>query len=453
MILIVINMDEYTMLIYGYNYNDFHWLDNDKGIFCQKIGTIIKDSKSKKEYVLTTRSSLMSCKDIMGYYCVNGKNVYRQNLTIIFQHIGYDMIILGSNKGYFDHNMSELVSSDQYRLTKKNYSYDILNMKKYESPSKKEKYYIDTIYMEITDTTVNFDYHKIPMEYVNDDINNNKYLPSYQFNFKHEKINQVEPLMGNLIYDIKGSIIGMIHNIEDTINVTPIKYINNVLTKMFQNIGSKNQYFGINKFPLELYYDGMNVVVSKNTNIKIVNGSKNIKIGDGVISIDDKKVNDKLMIEDNYLKHEVMIDHYANLNNQMKIIVNRDGNNIELNIVGDMNENMLMVSDHPNYYGKQHDKNIINKCAIPYIIKNGLIIVRLTKESIDLIGNNGINISEKHKKINRLIILGCDNEELTKKHNFGYFYCGTIKKFNSLSDLVGNIAVKTFDNKNIIINV
>ena len=121
-------------VIYGYSPNDFSWLQIDNRAIYQTSGLII--TLNNKQYVLTTRSRLISCQNIIMYYCHfnDSEPIFRNNLQIIFQSIEYNIIILGTKgKNKLDFESSELISGDYIPKQKKIYQnilmYKHINLK------------------------------------------------------------------------------------------------------------------------------------------------------------------------------------------------------------------------------------------------------------------------------------------------------------------------------------
>lgn len=458
---------ERSVIIYGYEYNDIDWDNTGKEIYMSTSGMIIKDPKTNRKYIITSRSDLMSCKKIMIHYCMYHKQcecIYRQDMQILFQCAEYDIVILGSDNGYFDHSKSELVSTTYGKIFD-----DVRDVSHYEIetpcdiPKKNKKNFFNIIDMEITDDDINYDMHIYETKYVKTDIFQHKYLPSiiiYVFQI-NEKLNDI---LGTMVYNASSKVIGMIYHSEQyVLHVLPIKYINNIIEMFFQNIDQPDQYFGLLTIPINCVLEKSNIVSNALCNMQTKNGNINIKKGDIILSINNKTINKKMMIYDDTFNMNIPILNYIELNIKkdiaMHIKIIRNNKKQEIEILGKPMYQTNNITDQP-YYNKENKCNYF-KGLIPYINLNGMIIVRCTHELLKISNTNNMKIPST-VKINQILLISCINEKIAKEYNFGCFYNGIVQKINdikvnSLSDIYNiecvNLQVKTASgNINIIMD-
>lgn len=427
------------VMIYGFDYNDFHWINQDQGIICQTTGTIIENPQTKKTYILTARSNLLSCKTIVGHYCLHDKKsnvyIYRQHLRPVFQLPQYNIIIFD-----FDHNDSELIHDAN------KFNPPIVPLKFEYAAVSNTNYHVHVIDLDLTGNNLRFDIHIHEVNFKDSFTKHHDYLPSLiMFNFSLEI--KDSDLTGVLIYDDNQKIIGMI---QENNSILPAKYIDNILFDFFQCVDRTNQYTGPLEYPI-----GLSSIV------QTTKGQRHIKQDDQIISIDNKKI-ELGMVYDDYFKRMIKIKQYFKINlrgtsglltqssvspsgGTMQIGLLRGDQIIMMNIYG---KKMLSISDHPYYFDKD---DII--CAIPYINFNGFILAKTTPELLMLAKRNGIELPQK---LDKIVIMSCINENFAKKYDFGYSYCGTVRKINDskvpeLCKIVDmkfiKMTIRTTDNK------
>lgn len=415
------NTWQQMVMIYGFNYNDFHWINQDQGIICQTTGTIIENPQTKKTYILTARSNLLSCKTIVAHYCLHDKKsnvyIYRQFLRPVFQLPQYNIIIFD-----FDHTNSELIHDAN------KFSPQIVPLKFEYVAVTNSNYHIHIIDLDLTGDNLRFDIHIHEVNFKDSFTKHHDYLPSFiMFNFSLEI--KDSDLTGILIYDDNQKIIGMI---QENNSVLPAKYIDNFLFDFFQYVDNVNQYMGPLEYPIGL-----------SSLIQTTKGQRHIKKDDQIISIDNKKI-ELGMVYDDYFKRMIKIKQYFKINlrgnpsakdlrvnptrgsssvspkgGTMQIELLRGDQIIKMDIYG---KKMLQVSDHPYYFEKD---DII--CAIPYINFNGFILTKTTPELLMLAKRNGMELPHK---LDKIVIMSCVDENFAKKYDFGYSYCGTVRKIN-----------------------
>jgi len=458
------NTWQQMVMIYGFNYNDFHWINQDQGIICQTTGTIIENPQTKKTYILTARSNLLSCKTIVAHYCLHDKKsnvyIYRQFLRPVFQLPQYNIIIFD-----FDHTNSELIHDAN------KFSPQIVPLKFEYVAVTNSNYHIHIIDLDLTGDNLRFDIHIHEVNFKDSFTKHHDYLPSFiMFNFSLEI--KDSDLTGILIYDDNQKIIGMI---QENNSVLPAKYIDIFLFGFFQYVDNVNQYMGPLEYPIGL-----------SSLIQTTKGQRHIKKDDQIISIDNKKI-ELGMVYDDYFKRMIKIKQYFKINlrgnppaedrgvnptrgnpsakdlrvnptrgnpsaedrgvnptrgnfsfvhscevnptrgsssvspkgGTMQIELLRGDQIIKMDIYG---KKMLQVSDHPYYFEKD---DII--CAIPYINFNGFILTKTTPELLMLAKRNGMELPHK---LDKIVIMSCVDENFAKKYDFGYSYCGTVRKIN-----------------------
>lgn len=251
--------------IFGYNSNDFDWREANDRIVYQTTGLIC--SYGDKKYVLTIRSRMISCKNIVMYHSnfIDEKidnnisiPVMRNDLEILFQSIENDIIILGSrDKLFLDLNKSEMMTN-HYNLshqTIKSYAMDNPAFKNIV-PTKRSQYYtvIMDVDLENKNNEINYLIHMFDdLKYIKSYIDTNTFLPSNFFHrFEFNKISSVQASMGAVIFNRKKEVIGMIMDVRNQIylKVLPFVRIRNLVEEFVKYHQQPTSYLGLLGLPI-----------------------------------------------------------------------------------------------------------------------------------------------------------------------------------------------------------
>ena len=415
------------VVVYGCNCKDFNWKDDDDRNVYHAGGTII--NCGSKKYVITTRSRLIGCNNLVMYHSYFNENnaILRNDLYVIFQSMEYNIIILATiGKTELDLSVSEIISGE-YNNTMIADSYDILN-KKLVIPTPRSHYYTTIMDLDLEAKAVKYRVDIYDAKFGKAFVFDQTFLPAnYLYEFKIDKNNKT-PLFGiygAVIYNKKLNLIGMVTEVNNNIlYVLPTKVLHKVVYDFINYYDNPGNYHGPRMLPF-------NFRISKKLDIKI------LKI--------DSAYNKKIMLKEN--------DKILSINGKEVLVVKKNKNyDFEIPNIPYVMPSFPLTSQ-PYYFPKS---------VFPYLNINGIIIVELTHELIDMIVMHDIKLKNNlvadylESKMNTycryLIIIDCLNIGLAKEYNLPQWeldkkqniICPTIKTINqklvsTLDDVQNNI--------------
>ena len=418
------------VVIYGYNPNDFGWRQNDDRMIYHTSGLII--CCSGKKYIMTTRTRLISCKNIVMYHCYfrGTEPVMRNNLRILFQSIDYNIIILGTiGTNELDLTKSEIISSDCEQ--KYICPFNDIDKNDFIIPTKKSNYYTIRMDMDLDSDTINFPVHIYAVKYIQPIIYDKTFVPrNYIYNFIIKNNNcDLVGICGAIIFNKKHQLIGMISRTEKkNLFVLPTKVLVKIVKDFSQNLDEPDKYTGPLILPFNYKLSKNNdVIIASDCLVETTNGdTKILKKYDKLISINGNYifVRDKnAVVFDDHYKENVPLDIYIKLNISNHTLINLvlTRKKIFMNVILHgirARDPIISLTNQPYFYPST---------SIPYKMIGSLIIVELTHELFDItmlnkiiLKNNTIddffeNSLDKIDK--RLIIIDCLDSQMTKKYN------------------------------------
>jgi len=406
--------------IYGYTYNIFQWKQIDSRVVFHTTGLIVGDHQSNLKYLITTRDRLINCKDIVMYHCDFREPhniIMRNNLCILFQSIEFNFIILGT-VGFqsLDFNSSEIISGDYD--SKITFPYHNVSPNDHIVPTKRSHYYVIRMEMNLETETLNYIVHIHDTIFEKSISYDETFLPAnymYKFTLK-DKIQS--GIHGAIIINKKNKLIGLVSHTQITTNtlfISPTKIISKMFSDYTTCINKPSEYNGSMCLPFN--YDA---------NMIITNSNNHLKQNDKLISINDhtitNKDNEAVVFDPDYKTH-IPLENFLMLtlkpNIPVDIEIMRNKKIMKFPIYGSyINEISSIPLTSQSYFNPHH--------IIPFININGIIIVQLTHELIDItvrdkiILTNSIiddlkeNNLEPSEKI--FIVIDCLNDVLRVKY-------------------------------------
>ena len=417
------------VVLLGDNSNNFSWKEtNDRTIY-RTSGLII--SCAGKKYVLTTRSRIISCKNIVMYhgYFDELNPIMYNTLEILYQSIEYNIIILGTtNKTELDLSASELISGN-YDPKHLHPSYDIANLNPV-IPSKRATYHTANMNINLDSDALDYKVNIYVAKFKKSMVYDKSYVPDnymYQFNLETNK-NNLCGLCGAIIFNKKHQLIGMISKIKSKkLFVLPTKVLFRVVHDFINYLDRPNEYQGLLTLPFDWEVSKkFQVKLVSSTAINTSTGKKILKKKDKIISIDGKEIitaDEKMEIFDSDYKNNIPLDIYLRQNIKQDIPINvvvmKKQELVEYAIFGESwNQLNFSLTDQPYFFPKHH---------VPYVNIGNLIIVQLTHELLDItmlnkiiLKNHVIEVLIENGPIGaetHLFVIDCLDKTLAKKYD------------------------------------
>lgn len=448
--------------IYGFNSNEFSWLNTDDRNVYHTNGLIIENSNGKK-YIITTRSKIISCKNIIMYYSYfDDKNtILRNNLHVLFQFIEYNIIILGTvDSSELDLSLSEVVMGDfDKNQIISGYKYQQLSQQSSTKiPTKRSKYYTVIINLDLNSKELGYDVNVFDVKFVKNMVYEDTYLPSnYLYKFKIADANNANlcGICGAIIFNKKHKLIGMVSISKgNELYVLPCKAFERIIYDFYAFESDPSSYHGLLTLPFidkieikkvdsdstlpdstlslkaqvesTLPDSTHKIIINTQSTIKTLNGNKKIKCNDEIIMINNKELvidEDNVLILDTEYNYKLSLDLYLRLNMKnaasMSLTIKRKNKLINMQVLGEsINKYIFPITNQPYF-------SPIN--TIPYINLKGIIIVELTHELLDICFAHNIILSNdlidellEHNDGSyqrNLIIIDCLTNKYIKLHN------------------------------------
>lgn len=412
-------------VIYGYNQHELAWKDIDTRSIYHTSGIIV--NYNEKKFIITTRSRLISCQNIVMYHCYfnDEEPIMKNNLEILFQSIEYNIIILGT-KGH-----NELILSASENLYGSNINNDIcpsidINKLKYIKPSKRTVYHTIIMNIDLESRTIKYNTDIYDVKYQESIIYDRSYIPdNFMYQFKIDSVDaNLIGICGSPIFNRNHELVGIITKTENkNLYVLPTKALNKIIRDFNMFYNCPMDYLGPLTIPFT--YDIIkNIALIEDTcNILTIDGITTLNTNDKIISIglhDMIIKDDMIKIYDPDYKEYIPLEIYLNINLEHNIPINlsvmRKKKILNINVIGTKMDNILLLTDESYYHPK---------FLIPYINYNDLIIVQLTQELIDVMTYHKAILRNKiiddfmensNLQKNCLLILDCLNDNLSKKH-------------------------------------
>ena len=434
-----------VVAIYGYSANNFRWRQiNDKNVY-HTTGIII--SSGNKKYILSNRAGLIGCQNIISYYShpSSKKIILRQNLTILYQSIWLNFIILGTEgSDCFDQSQSQIIGQS-FVCPDEIDGYTISNN---YIPVKNREYYLIRPDIDLASKKLNFTYHIHPVIFSKNVIYDKTYVLAtivHQFNL--DTTGQMVGIHGSLITSANGRIVGIVSGIDKKkIYVTPVAILHQAINQFL----SKLDDMGKLTIPIFYQIDNNCAIIPSNCRLDTNDKSICLKVGDQIKKIDGKKISvkkDQIWLNDSNLMETIPLDIYLGLNlrsnSHNTISLMRKEKKITADITNvSVNKWQLPLTDQPSF--KPTD-------SIPYVNMLNIIMVQLTHELIDILTRHKINLSNNfvekiwdgllpHTEI--VLIIDCLDNNLMERYNLP-----TIDFLNT--DTLNFYVVKQINGKNI----
>lgn len=414
-------------VVYGYNENPFSWIENESRSVYRISGLII--DCHGKQYVLTTRTKLINCKNIVMYhqYCGDKNvNILRHDMYIIFQIPEYDIVILGSkNSDSFNLNIGEIVTDDIFKIDNVT-GYDILN-ESFIVPTKKSQYSTIITEMNLTSSKIDYKLNMYQTKFHKNVMYDQSYLPNtLMYEFTINTKNKLG-IYGAVIYNKKHKLVGMVtKENNDRIFVLPTKILHKIVQDFVDNLSDKSVYTGILDLPFNYHITKKsNAKIVDNCTVQTISGLFEIKKDDFIIGIDEKDLiieKGMGMIYDKDFDTNIPINMYAKYNlsrtKPIKLKIKRRKKIYDIDIFGTPYIDIIPISNREWYNPIQN---------IPFLEINGLIIAQITHELLETAMTKKIEICNELLDAyfndidvpinNYLVIIDCINSELIKSHN------------------------------------
>lgn len=391
--------------IYGYHANDFPWYDTDNRSVYRTTGLIV--NYQSNNYVVTTRSKLISCKNIIMYHkCfTNTDSILRNDLHIIFQSIEYNILILATkNCDKLDFTTSDIISGFyDSKIVCPSY---VIPKEAFVVPTKRSQYYTVIIDMNLESENINYKVHIHNIKFKKSIIYDKSYLPEnymYHFQIPNKEYNLLG-IYGAAIYNKKYQLVGLVTLTEGSkLYVLPTKTLSRVFYDFIDYINKPSEYLGFQNVPFS--YDVHNNDI---LNVNIHNTKCNdlfgiTKTDNKLISINNYPIiikDDKAVIYDNDFADIIPLELFFKLNITNTLIdlcfIN-DARIINKTINTVIHSKMLLLTDQPYFYPQ---------VMIPYVKIKDIIIVKLTHELLDIAFINKIRL--KNELINSMLKNTCD---------------------------------------------
>ncbi|XWV24962.1 hypothetical protein QJ856_gp0817 [Tupanvirus deep ocean] len=434
------------VVIYGYNSNDFAWRNFDSRSVYHTTGLIIKHQN--KKYIVTTRQRLISCKNIVMYYCYfrGTEPVMRNDLQILFQSIEYNIVILGTKDcDEFDLTMSEIIYGDH---DPKNIcpSYDITKSS-FVVPTKRSHFHTVRMDMDLESNTINYQVHIYDVKFMKSFIYDSSYVPNnymYKFTFKNETEPKLYGICGAIIFNKKHQLVGMISMSEENeLYVLPTKTLCKVVNDFVRFKDNPNQYKGIVSLPFNYALNNNHVEITDINTFVLDSPSgtsfassselskrsspsgtskKIFRKNDKLISVGnfDIEVDDGINVYDKDFRENIPLEIFIALNfdcdKPLDITILRKKKIINMSLCSASTRDCLPLTNRSYFYP-------IN--SIPYVNLNGIIFVQITHELLDitmyrniLLSNNllGKYFADENDNYNKILIIDCLNYEIAEKY-------------------------------------
>lgn len=427
-----LNRNIKVVTIYGYNINDFSWLKISNNKIVHTCGFVMV--YENKKYVITTRSRLSSCKNIIMYYTsLDDRNIFKNELHILFQSIEFNIIILGSiNRDCLDLMTSEIIFGKNNKNDINAFIFENnFNDFTYFKPDR-ITYHINITNLKIKNSKYSYHNNIYKVTYIESIIYDDTYLPpNYFYKFKINLKKNITGICGTIIINEMKEMIGMSSIYKNReLFVLPIKSLYKILSDFVHHRNNPKEYYGLLTLPLNLKsnkdHDNFIAINCSDIELKTINGIKKIKKDDEIIKIDNKELlvdSMNIMILDKEYNINLLFDIYLRLNLKnnipMDITIMRKNKIINYKIFGEyLNNYIFPITNQP--YFNPHD-------IIPYIKLKNLIIVELTHELLDIcflymkeIKNDHINsfIGDNDNGFQQhLLIIDCLDKKYVKEFN------------------------------------
>lgn len=422
--------------IYGFNGNNFPWREVENRSVYHTTGLIFEHDK--KKYVMTVRSKLITCKNIVMYHsCFNApihdtgsEPVMRNNLIILFQSIEFNIIILGTQyKNELDISSSEIISGD-YDPKMVIPSYDF-SKNSFPIPTKKSQYHTFKMDLNLESSTVEYDVNIYDVKFVESLVYQRTYVPAnymYKFILKNKETDLLG-ICGGIIFHKKYKLIGIISISEKyDLYVIPTKTLWKIIHDFTTNLDGINQYNGFLTLPFEYKLDKNSVPkITSECTIMTPDGNTNLEKNDIIVSINNNTIvpkEDILTINDKDFNENIPLDIYLkinlNANQPVDLVINRDKIMMSIKSIGTTIKNEIFpLSVQPYFFPND---------VIPFVNIRNVVIVQLTHELLDITLVNKINIKNSittdffkdnlpiNFSHNIFIIIDCFDTILTKKY-------------------------------------
>lgn len=413
-----------AVVVYGYNPHDFGWKNKTTRSVYHTCGLIV-DYEGKK-YVVTTRTKLVSCQNIVMYHCYFERNepILKNDLKILFQSIEYNIIILGT-KGHDELvlSASEILNDAEYPKTVCP-SVDILSTKCIK-PNKKAIYHTLKTDIDLESKTIKYDVHIYEAKFIGSLVYDQSYLPdNFMYRFRIVDNNSsLVGIYGSPIFNRNHELVGTVSKTEkDYLYVLPTKAFKKVVMDFVTFRQHPKDYQGPLTLPFTYEISGNNALIDGTFDILTTDGPMALQKDDKIISIgsDNMLIKDNISIFDPDYKEYIPLDIYLRLNLikgvPINLVILRKKKILNFHAIGTKMDNILELTNVPHFNPR---------LSIPFININGLIIVQLTQELIDTTMYHKITIRNKivdefleNSVLERdcLLIIDCLNNELTKKY-------------------------------------
>lgn len=473
--------------IYGYHCNVFPWKDSTNRKVYHTTGLIVGHAGGRK-YVITTRSSIVCCKNIVMYhsYFRNTEPVMRNDLEILFQSIEQNIIILGTKKCYeLDLNQSEIIRGEYDAKNICPFHNLCENNSKYLIPTKRSQYYTFIMDMDLNSDTIKYCAHIYDVKYLESFVHDKTYLPEnymYKYILKNDDAKSeaaikspkldLHGINGSVIFNKKRGLIGMItKTVNDFFFVLPKKTLVKIFNGFIDNLDHPLDYQGLLSLPIQYTITNNFALIVSDSTIDTTSGPVTLKANDKIVSLDENNIiinnavnntinntinaldtdQDEAMIFDKDYGGNIPLSFYLKYNldkkTPIKLGIIRRKKLMHFMVCGSIcPSNDLPLTNQPFFFPDNF---------IPYVKLGPLIIVQLTHELLDIAACHAIFIKNnvlddyldglRDDMKNVLIIIDCFDNVLSKKYSLPQL------KIIDNSKQILNCPVVTAINNNVVV--
>lgn len=402
--------------IYGSAPNDFAWRHSDDRTMYHTTGLVVECHG--KKYVITTRSRMSSCQNLVAYHNSFSERevMTRHHLSILFQSIEFNVLILGSvGKPEFDMELGQVISGPDQNQISKPLAYDILGSTLVlpAKPKGKRKVYY-TVRMNVDLESDRYDTILYSVKFIRSIIHSKTYLPPnfmYEFELikdKDEGEGSLTGICGSVIFNKVNNrhlLVGIISGcMGDELLVLPTRVLAKVVNDFVRYIDRPEDYAGMISIPI-------------NPNLKIKCKYGPLNPDDKLLTVNGQKIwveASTPMINDPIYNSNIPLEIYLRVCSgpTIDLSISRSGQVIHYSI-SNCGGHESVLTAQPSFFPEN---------AIPYAKFGPVIICQLTHELIDITSMHKIKLgsdivdefidSNLNQKL--FVVIDCEKEMGTK---------------------------------------
>lgn len=455
----ILSILNHTVVLYGDKFNDLRWRSqHTKSPVYHATGFVIQSAS--KLYIVTTRTRLISCQDIVAYYIqqpfssnsTNDAVVLRNELHIIFQSFEFNIIILATNNcDSFEPHHSTVVNDKIFCDLFGETNIKIRGLTPESIPKKNKIYHYLVPCLDLNEINFNGQYqnHLYDVKFKNISQVNIPSVPHMvSINFNIGK-NIQSGVFGAPVFDNKHIIIGFINYVSKKVaHVLPAEFVFELVSNMEKFKPVPQKYNHIFELPFMYECHKNNVRILHDAILPIhPHGENYVFENDIILSV----LGSKIVIIDNhphvydekfgiYLLLEAFIKYNHTVNEPFELVISRNNKIVKINMIID---NCRRFTGQPYFMPNN---------PIPYLQIGPFIVVEMTYELNLIMRYHKVNITNyidnnfgchNHDKF---IIIDCLDPYFSDKYAFIPHLLDHRKKINCpVLDKINDQEVGTFD--------